>query len=144
MLKEWICAEDMTLPVTPVPKGRPRATAEGNFVRMYTPKKTQEFESEVAQIYSLFRGKKHSGPLMVFIDLHFAPNKSEVKAVRNRMLAGEIHHVKKPDIDNCAKSILDALNGLAYDDDSQIVGLNLNKSYAAESEIVLKIYEWRE
>ncbi len=38
---------------------------------------------------------------------------------------------KKPDCDNIAKIILDALNGLAYDDDAQVVKLYVEKRYGA-------------
>ena len=38
------------------------------------------------------------------------------------MLEWEIRPTKRPDLDNIAKAVLDALNGLAYQDDSQIVG----------------------
>lgn len=133
----------MMLPITPVPKGRPRATADGACVRMYTPRKTQEFEEELAMLYGLFHGKKHSGPLNVCIELHFAPSKSETKKVMQEMLDGTRLHTKKPDADNCAKSILDALNGLAYDDDSQIVKMTVSKEYAKENGIKLMIYEGR-
>jgi Holliday junction resolvase RusA-like endonuclease len=37
---------------------------------------------------------------------------------------------KKPDVDNIAKSILDALNGTAYDDDKRVVALTIYKEYA--------------
>ena len=33
----------------------------------------------------------------------------------------------KPDVDNIAKAVLDALNGIAYDDDSQVVELTVKK-----------------
>ena len=46
------------------------------------------------------------------------------------MLEGEIRHTKKPDAENVSKSILDALNKLAYDDDSNIVELHIEKWYS--------------
>ena len=36
---------------------------------------------------------------------------------------------KKPDVDNIAKAVLDALNGIAYDDDKQITSLVIDKKY---------------
>ena len=44
-----------------------------------------------------------------------------------------------PDTDNLAKSILDALNGLAYDDDKQIVELEVKKFYNETEEAVVKL-----
>ena len=56
------------------------------------------------------------------------------------MLAGEVRYTKKIDADNLAKSILDALNGLAYDDDAQVCMLVVKKLYAEVErvEVILK------
>lgn len=50
------------------------------------------------------------------------------------MLAGQIRPTVKPDCDNVSKIILDALNGVAFKDDSQVVGLWVEKWYVPESE----------
>ena len=55
------------------------------------------------------------------------------------MLAGNISPTKKPDIDNIAKIILDALNKLAFNDDNQITKLNIEKIYSEEEKIYVKI-----
>lgn len=132
--------EDVMLHIKPVAKGRPRATGCGGYVRMFTPQKTQQFESEVAEMYAEMGGKKHSGPLEIEVRFYFAPNKSETKKNRTLMLTGEILHTKKPDVDNCIKSLMDGLNGVAYDDDSQIVKITATKSYAEQDGIRLVIY----
>jgi Holliday junction resolvase RusA-like endonuclease len=46
------------------------------------------------------------------------------------MLDGIVRPTKKPDFDNIGKIICDALNKIAYDDDSQIVEANIYKVYA--------------
>lgn len=38
----------------------------------------------------------------------------------------------KPDIDNIIKIVMDALNGYAYQDDTQVVQLDARKEYAAD------------
>lgn len=48
---------------------------------------------------------------------------------------------KRPDADNIAKAILDALNGLAYDDDSQIVDLTVRKFWAREGGAMVRLEE---
>ena len=65
--------------------------------------------------------------------------KSVSKKKREEMNRGLLMHTKKPDCDNIAKSILDALNGLAYYDDSQICELSVYKMYSDEprAEIVI-------
>ena len=44
--------------------------------------------------------------------------------------------LKKPDIDNCIKVILDSLNGIAYKDDSQVVSLKIEKYYADKPSLI--------
>lgn len=46
------------------------------------------------------------------------------------MLSGANRPAKKPDCDNVEKAVYDALNGLAYKDDAQIVESGLKKYYA--------------
>ena len=58
------------------------------------------------------------------------------------MLKGNISPTKKPDIDNIAKIVLDALNKLAFKDDNQITKLNLEKIYSEEEKVFIKIEEY--
>lgn len=51
---------------------------------------------------------------------------------------------KKPDIDNIAKVVCDALNGVAYKDDKQIVSLKLAKRYGSLPMVVIDINEIKE
>lgn len=57
------------------------------------------------------------------------------------MIDGEFGFLHKPDADNVAKSILDALNGLAYKDDSQVANLLVFKQYGAENKILVEMEE---
>jgi Holliday junction resolvase RusA-like endonuclease len=50
--------------------------------------------------------------------------------------------VKKPDADNIAKIICDALNGIAYRDDTQIISLKVLKIYDKGSGVQVKIKEF--
>ena len=57
------------------------------------------------------------------------------------MQAGIIKHTVKPDLDNLTKAVLDALNDVAWYDDSQIVQLNVSKQYNGKSYIHITITE---
>ena len=66
---------------------------------------------------------------------------SKSKKQKEKMITGEIKPIVKPDVDNVAKSILDALNGIIYLDDKQIIELNIEKIYAETSWTEVKIKE---
>jgi Holliday junction resolvase RusA-like endonuclease len=59
-------------------------------------------------------------------------------------MEGDVMHTKKPDCDNLAKSILDALNGIAYDDDSQICSLTVHKFYGDTPRVEVHMGEFND
>lgn len=58
-----------------------------------------------------------------------------------RALNAQNRPTKKPDADNIAKTICDALNGVAYDDDKQIAWLSVYKQYSENESIYVTIEE---
>ena len=48
--------------------------------------------------------------------------------------------IKKPDVDNVAKIILDSISGIVYKDDKQIVKLTVSKKYSDIPKVEVKIY----
>jgi Holliday junction resolvase RusA-like endonuclease len=123
----------------PVAKGRPRVTKWGT----YTPEKTVNYENLVQFSYiEKFKGEELlEDDLSMIINFYFPIPKSTSKKNRELMLKGEIRHNKRPDIDNCIKSITDALNNIAYKDDSQIVQIIAAKVYSEEprTEVCIEI-----
>lgn len=71
----------------------------------------------------------------------FTPPKSYTKKKLMAVESGELRYTKKPDLDNLAKGILDALNGTVYKDDSQIITLSINKEYGHTDHVLIKITE---
>jgi Holliday junction resolvase RusA-like endonuclease len=69
------------------------------------------------------------GALTVFLYLRFAIPPSYSKKRKEACLAG-LEYPKRVDLDNCYKSITDAINGIVYFDDSQIVEAHITKVYA--------------
>ena len=65
---------------------------------------------------------------------------SDSKTKKRDKAAGMILPVKKPDLDNVAKAVLDALNGLAWLDDRQVVYLYTYKVYAENPGLIVTIY----
>jgi Holliday junction resolvase RusA-like endonuclease len=56
-------------------------------------------------------------------------------------LAGEVKPAKKPDADNVIKAFTDAMNGVVYKDDVQIVKGNFSKSYGPAAMVCATIRE---
>ena len=57
------------------------------------------------------------------------------------LLEGREKPIKKTDIDNLAKSLLDGMNGVVFKDDSQIVSLHCTKVYASEPGVDIMVKE---
>lgn len=83
----------------------------------------------------------HEKPLKVEIDVFMQVPKTASKKRQQAMLVHDIRPLKRPDIDNISKNILDSLNGIVYADDKQIVSLLVSKAYAEEDYIFITISE---
>ena len=119
----------IVIPGIPVAKGRPRLGKYGT----YTPTKTVNYENLVQYCYmDQAEGIKLDGPLMMEIRFYFPIPKSYSKKQIELLKVQDMAHMKKPDASNCLKSIEDALNGFAYDDDCQIVEVHVTKKYTLE------------
>ena len=106
----------------PKGKGRPKFSRQGNMVRTYTPDTTANYENYVKMEYWNQCGQRM-----------FA------KGVQLDMRLTAYFAI--PDMDNIIKVIADALNGIAYYDDSQIVDTAVRKFYSDEPRVVVKISE---
>ena len=123
-------------------KARPRVTKSGH---AYTPDSTVEYEQLVQLAYksrcgSVFfgniEGSAEKQPIEVHIRAMYAIPKSYTKGRRLAAVHNMLLPTKKPDADNIAKIICDALNGVAYADDAQIVKMRVDKVYTSGAERV--------
>lgn len=123
-----------TIPGKPFGKQRPRATRQG---RMYTPAQTVAFETVVRQIGIENFPTPMVGPVRVTIIATFIPAASWSKAKR----AENLHrpHTQKPDLDNCAKAILDGLNRIAFADDGQVAEISARKVWGIVEQTVVHV-----
>ena len=78
-------------------------------------------------------------PLKSQIDVFMTIPKSFSKKKSEQAVKGNIRPTVKPDCDNIAKNINDALNGIVYLDDKQIVSLVVNKFYSDNEFVRVKI-----
>ena len=128
----------------PVGKGRPKFSTFGGRPTAYTPAKTVNYENLVRLSYQQEYGGQtieKDIPIRVEIDAFFPIPKATSKKRYNMMLEGKIRHTKKCDADNLAKAICDALNGIAYYDDSQVCELLVRKYYSPSPCVTVRIME---
>ena len=130
-----------TVPGQPVGKGRPRAFRMGKGVRMFTPEKTVSYESLVATAaHGAMRGHPPvEGAVAVDLDIRLMVPMSWSAKKRAQALEGQIHPTKKPDADNVTKAIFDAMNGIVWGDDVQVVRLSLRKRYGATPGVTVAV-----
>ena len=118
-----------------VPQGKARARTfyhkQANRVVSMTPEKTMLYENLIKQCFldSCEETYFDKEPLIMSIIAYFPIPKSTSKKDRLLIADGKLHPTKKPDADNIAKVICDALNGVAYGDDTQIISLTVTKQY---------------
>jgi Holliday junction resolvase RusA-like endonuclease len=122
-----------------VGKGRPRATSRGGHARMYTPAKTVAYEIRVqAAAKEAMRDQAPCpGPIEAEIWVLVMPPKSFSKSKTRMALDGDIRPTSKPDLDNVAKALLDACNGIIYLDDKQITDLVIRRRYSPRDSVVV-------
>jgi Holliday junction resolvase RusA-like endonuclease len=108
---------------------------------MYTPKETVNAEAwvKVCALKAMGLQKPFKGPLTAIIIVHVAIPKSYTRKQREAIAAGDLYPTGKPDLDNIAKLFADAMNGIVYVDDKQIVDLIVNKVYGEHAETLIMI-----
>lgn len=128
------------VPGKPQGKARPRVVGG----HAYTPQKTKDFEQAVAWAFKAAGGKIMDGYIKVTVTAFYEITKSTSKKNRELMERGIILPTVKPDIDNVIKAVLDALNGIAYRDDNQVVQLNGAKFYGKEPCLYIEVKTYDE
>lgn len=114
----------------PQGKARPRAVRQSGTMHIYTPQKTKDYEREIAMAYKTQCSGMFSGAVEVEIHAYYTIPKSASRKRVLDMVSDIERPTKKPDGDNIAKAVCDALNGIAYKDDSQVVDLTVRKYYS--------------
>lgn len=130
----------------PQGKARPRVVQNrytGKSVA-YTPIKTGNYEDLIRWSYKA-AGGEYLGEKVLQVDIKaFYPiPKAFSKGKRIDAINGFMRPTSKPDCDNIVKVVLDALNGVAYYDDKQVVSVSCNKYYGVRGYLQIAIEELR-
>lgn len=106
----------------PVPKGRPRMSRYGG---VYTPKRTQEAEENIASVVALAMRKQG------ITEPFDGPCKIEVRFYMRRSSKNKntVFNTQRPDLDNLEKLLLDACSNMLWYDDSQVVWVEAVKMF---------------
>lgn len=125
----------------PQGKGRPRATSRGGFVSMYTPSKTKDYEKVIAaEAKASMAGRPMiTGPVSVEMEMYHSVRKSWPKKKKELARLGKIAPTIKVDVDNCLKVFCDALNGLMWIDDVQVVNVTISKRFADDPCVLFRV-----
>ncbi len=123
-----------------VPQGRPRFMRNGH---AYDPQKSRDYKEQVAFVASwAMRGQSvfpKGTPLKCVITIWQKIPKRFTKKQKELAENDFLRPTTKPDADNIAKAITDAMNGIVYADDSQIVEFICEKYYAAEPKVMVTV-----
>lgn len=131
-----------TIPCIPTGKGRPRAFVRNGRVATYTPTKTEQAERSFLALAAPYRpATPLDGPLSLFVVAVFEVPQSYSRKRRERCLAGQELPAKKPDCSNIVKLIEDAMNGVFYRDDAQLVDVHIVKRYGDAASISVELRE---
>lgn len=127
----------------PIPQGRPRFTKTGH---TYDPQRSRNYKQLVRfwvtqHLKKIDGFKPYENALCVDLTFYLGIPTSWSKQKRIQASQGVIRPTSKRlgDADNLCKSVTDAISGLVYVDDSQIVNLGISKYYSETPRCVLKV-----
>lgn len=118
---------ELFIPFLPVPKARARFSKWGT----YTPAKTRNAEQCYKEYVVAVGREIIYGPLQVYLAFYLPKPKSKKKAV---------YPDCRPDLDNYAKLVCDAMNGVLWKDDGQICSMRLEKRYVTDDNVGIYVY----
>ena len=123
---------------TPKAQPRPRAVARGGFARVYNPDTADEWKAAVAAAPST--PAKPSAPIESAVKLGIVVRMPIPKS-RAKHVETDSPHTFKPDLDNLAKAIFDAMTNAGWwKDDCQISHLTVSKVWSDEPGAIIEVY----
>ena len=131
-----------TIEGAPFGKQRPRHNRRSGVT--YTPRETRDRERHIVAEYRRQCGGEQIEAdkyVVLHVDAYYPIPTSATKKRREQIAAGGVYPTVKPDIDNVLKLVEDALNGVAYADDKQIVSVAARKWYSSHPRIEVWVAE---
>jgi Holliday junction resolvase RusA-like endonuclease len=126
----------------PKAQKRHRHVKMGNFVRQYDPSASDKGDF-LSVIQRHAPEEPFLNPLYVKIDFYFSRPKSHYRTGKNSHELKDnapLHHTSKPDVDNLAKFVMDAMNKIYWKDDSFISSCHITKYYSRNPRTEIEIF----
>ena len=126
-----------SVPGDPVPQPRPRVSTRGGFARAYVPAQhpVHAYRAAIAGAADEAGLVAQDEPISVVIDAVFVRPKSHLL---KRGVKPDAPKLPRPDVDNIAKAVLDALQDV-IGDDTCVARLVVEKSYGTEARTTVRI-----
>lgn len=125
------------VPGKPVAQSRPRFARRGNFVSVYDAAPAKSYKAWVAKCAEKAMSGMKVVPKHVPLALHVQVFLQRPK----RLKFNDAAAVSKPDLDNYIKCLMDALTGVVYEADQQIVSIRAEKRYGDDPSVWVNIKE---
>jgi Holliday junction resolvase RusA-like endonuclease len=129
----------LKIPGAPIPKHAPRLCRRTGRVYSDQTKQVRDVRIMLKAQYRLLKSKPMSGPMEINF-VFFMPLLAGWSKKKKKEMVGQ-PHVKRPDRDNLLKFIQDCMNGIVYDDDSQVWNGTVKKIYGKEPRTIIAIVE---
>jgi Holliday junction resolvase RusA-like endonuclease len=122
----------------PVPQKQTRFCKQGDSIRAYDPS-NRDKEMIQWQIKAFAPVEPLSCPVSLDITFFLPIPKSTSAAKKRQMLNQIILPICKPDVDNLAYILTNAMKKMFYKDDSQVVCQTVRKFYGSEPKTIIKV-----
>jgi len=136
------------VPGTPVAKGSGRAFYNPKIKRAFVVQdnaaRQKPFASMISYIAQEQGLKPLSGPVFIGMLFQFPRPKAHFHTGKKSYLLRDdapLYHINTPDVDKCARLVLDALTGIAWHDDKQAQIFEARKIYSDEPGVHITIAE---
>jgi len=130
----------------PVAQGRARFSTRNGKSYAYDPPKSKAYKKLVSLTAIQYMTERNlapiSGPVYATINVYVPIPKSWSKAKRTQALSGALQPISKPDLSNYVKGIEDGLEGICYNNDSQIVRMASSKDYSNNPRVEVELYRY--
>jgi Holliday junction resolvase RusA-like endonuclease len=137
-----------TVPGEPYGQPRPRFSAANGKVHTYNTDESRNYKTQVkliAQTTAREQGWTFAETEGIGVNIYaymYIPQ-SKSKKFHAAAMAGDERPTKKPDCDNIFKAVADALNGLLFKDDKQIIHARVEKYYSDEPRVEVEVFVCR-